>query len=278
MAGPPKVTRRRLQIGICSDIHVHRHDQASEIQALIAHLNAQRDLDLLICAGDLSHRPTEAQSFLRAVTLDCPRAWVPGNHDLWVIDPESEKDTAEFRFRFGFPVLSKAESWHYLPEGPLSFAGGKLAVVGTTGWFTDRGYSEWFDAEADDRDDELAKRLAAELDRHIASVPNDARLIVVTHHVPHPACLLDGDPRKAEHSVRIAEVIARYAKRIDLVVHGHKHRRYGPTIIEGVPYVAHPFGYPRQHERPEDGLRVIELDRHKLATSPRRHQPGAQAI
>jgi 3',5'-cyclic AMP phosphodiesterase CpdA len=271
------VKENRLKIGICSDIHVHRHDQADEVRALLEHLNSQRDLDLLICAGDLSHRSTEVRSFLRAVTLDCPRAWVPGNHDLWVIDAESDEDSAELRYRTVLPAISKAEDWHYLPGGPLVLDGARRAVVGTTGWFTDRGYSEWFDAEADERDDALATRLANELERHIDAAPKAARLIVVTHHVPHPECLPpEGDARRAEHSVRIAEVIARHAKRIELVVHGHKHRRYGPSQIDGVPYIAHPFGYPRQHERPEDGLRVIEVSRRRSPAKPRRHQPSAR--
>jgi 3',5'-cyclic AMP phosphodiesterase CpdA len=194
------------------------------------------------------------------VTLDCPRAWVPGNHDLWVIDAESDRDSTDFRYSLGLPAVSKSAGWHYLPGGPLFLASSQIAVVGTTGWFTDRGYSEAFDAEADERDGQLAKRFANELDAQIASVPDGARLVVVTHHVPHVACLPEGSSRRAEYSALIAEVIAQHAKRIDLVVHGHKHRRYGPMTIDGVSYVAHPFGYPRQHERPEDGLRVLELE------------------
>lgn len=245
-----------MNLGICSDIHVHRREQADQVQELVEHINAHRDLDLLICAGDLSHRTAEARAFLQSITLDCPRAWLPGNHDLWVIDEESESDSAESRYRLTLPALSDCVGWHYLPAGPLKRAGG-LAVVGTTGWFTDPGYSEWFDADADQRDQDLAARLADELDQNIRAVEGNARIIVVTHHVPHPACLPEGDPRQAEHSTRIATVIARHAERIELVVHGHKHRRYGPDTIDGIPYVAHPFGYPRQHESPKDGLRVL---------------------
>ena len=248
-----------MKVGICSDIHVHRHDQTDAIQELIAHVNAQRDLDLLICAGDLSHCTAEVRAFLQSITLDCPRVWLPGNHDLWVIDAESESDTSDSRYRVMLPALSDAAGWHYLPSGPLSLAGERIAVVGTTGWFTDSGYSEWFDADADERDQELATRFASELEHNIAAVEASVRLIVVTHHVPHPGCLPQGDPRNGEHSVRIAEVIARHADRIELVVHGHKHRRYGPKTIDGVRYVAHPFGYPRQHEGPEDGFRVVDV-------------------
>lgn len=249
-----------MRLGICSDIHVHRHDQAQEIEHLIAHLNGHRDLDLLICAGDISHRTAEVRTFFEAITLDCPRAWVPGNHDLWVIDAESETDCSEARYHSVLPAMSSAAGWHYLPSGPLDLPELGVAVVGTTGWFTGSGYSEWFNTDADARDAALALRFASELENHIASAGDCTRLIVVTHHVPHPACLRETHSRRGEHSARLAEVIARHSTRIELVVHGHKHRRYGPSTIDGVRYIAHPFGYPSEHERPEDGLRVFVLE------------------
>ena len=61
-----------MKIGICSDIHVHRQDQVREIQDLVKHVNAHRDLDLLICAGDLSHHLTQVREFLASITLHCP--------------------------------------------------------------------------------------------------------------------------------------------------------------------------------------------------------------
>ena len=54
--------------------------------------------------------------------------------------------------------------------------------------------------------------------------------------------------------------IAARAQRVRLVVHGHRHHRYGPVDIGGVPHLAHPFGYPRQHTGAEDGVRVISVD------------------
>jgi predicted phosphohydrolase len=176
-----------------------------------------------------------------------------------VIDPESKTDTPDYRYRVQLPAISEAAHWHYLPTGPLHLAGGRYAVVGTIGWFTDEGYSEWFDADAGERDQQLARQFANELEESIRATEKSTSLIVVTHHVPHPACLPVGDPRQGEHSVHTAEVIARHADRIEFAVHGHKHRRYGPETIGGMRYIANPFGYPRQHEGPQDGLRVIEL-------------------
>jgi len=249
-----------MKVGICSDIHVHRHEQAAEIAELVEHINAQQDLDLLICAGDLSHRTAELRAFLRSITVDCPRAWVPGNHDLWVIDAESADDSAERRYRVTFPAISAECGWHYLPAGPLVLNAGAVAVVGSTAWFTGAGFSEWFDEQDDERNDGVALRLAEDLDACIAATDPSSRLIVVTHHVPHLACLPEGTRRTSEHSTHVAEVIARHASRITLVAHGHKHHRYGPRSIEGLRYVAHPFGYPRQHQSVDDGLSVLTLD------------------
>jgi len=247
-----------VRIGICSDIHVHRHDQADDIQDLVEHINAS-ELDVLLCAGDLSHHPDEVRGFLQAISLECPRAWVPGNHDVWGIDAASPSNTADHRYRTVFPALSRETGWHYLPDAPLLIPGGETTVVGTLGWFTGPGYSEWFDASASDADEMLAARFAQELEQSILTSGAE-QLIVVTHHVPHPDCLPEGGKRQAKHSTLLAEVIARYADRIALVVHGHKHRRYGPSLIDGLWYVAHPFGYPGQHTSHWDGLRVLDLD------------------
>lgn len=248
-----------MRIGVCSDIHVHRHEQGPRIAELVAHINAQSDLDLLICAGDLSHRTAEVRAFLESVHPGCPRAWVPGNHDVWVIDQESAEDSPEHRYVALFPAMSEAIGWHYLPSGPLVLPSHEIAVVGTTGWFTGEGYSEWFDAAGDDRDDDLARRFARELESGIEAVAPTARLVVVTHHLPRAECLVEGSSARAEFSRYLTSVVERHAARIALAVHGHKHRRYGPRVIEGVAHLAHPFGYPGQNGGVEDGLRVVEI-------------------
>jgi hypothetical protein len=184
---------------------------------------------------------------------------VPGNHDIWVIDPESRDDTAERRYRRTFADLSRRAGWHYLPAGPLLLPEHGLALVGTMGWFTGPGFSEWFDREASDADEALARALAAELDAPLAAVPPALRPMAVTHHVPDERCLAPGDARRGETSAFVQAVLRRHSGRLALVVHGHRHRRYGPTLLDGVPHAAHPFGYPRQHASLDDGVRVLEV-------------------
>lgn len=248
-----------LNLGLLSDVHAHRHDQAEALAALIDHINAQPAPDLLLLAGDVSHRTAELERFLGSLRADCPRCWVPGNHDVWVIDPESADDSAELRYGQRFAAISEAHGWHYLPPGPRILHELGVAVVGTLGWFSGWGFSEWFDQQSTERDQELARRLADELEASIAGVPPELRLIVVTHHVSH-----DGvptlDPAQTNlHSRFLQRVLLRHRARIDLVVHGHRHERYGPTEIEGLRFVAHPFGYPGQHAGPEDGYRTVRV-------------------
>ena len=40
-----------MKIGICSDIHLHRHDQHSEIIKTIDYINSFNNLDLFVFAG-----------------------------------------------------------------------------------------------------------------------------------------------------------------------------------------------------------------------------------
>jgi len=174
-----------LSVGLLSDVHAHRHDQAGALAGLIAHVNAQPAPDLLLLAGDVSHRTAELDRFLGSLRSDCPRCWVPGNHDIWVIDPESPDDSAELRYRRRFAEISEAHGWHYLPLGPRVLHEPDLAVVGTLGWFSGQGFSEWFDRQSSERDQELARRLADELEANIVAVPQHLRLIVVTHHLSH---------------------------------------------------------------------------------------------
>lgn len=249
-----------MKLALLSDVHVHRSDHSADVAALAQRIPGLA-VDLVLCAGDLSHRPDELEGFLRQIRPAAPVrcAWVPGNHDIWVIDEEGEEDTAANRYRRVLPEISRRVGWHYLPAAPLLIPEHGLAVVGTMGWFTGPGYSEWFDSEASDADETLARDLAGQLEAHIEAVPPDLRLIAVTHHVPDERCLASGSSKRSETSVFAQAVLRRHSSRLALVVHGHRHRRYGPLLLDGVPYVAHPFGYPHQHQSVDDGVRVLEI-------------------
>lgn len=253
-----------VSIGLLSDVHAHRHDQASDVVELLAHINASPTPDLLICAGDISHRTKEVHVFLSQITLPCPKCWVPGNHDIWVIDPESSSDTADSRYVDRFSEISKSVGWHYLPASPLVLAEHQVAIVGTIGWFIGNGYSGWFEEGGGARDEALARRFADELIAQIQIVPPDHSLIVVTHHLGHSASPSYDPAQGNVWNPHVQAILEEHKKRIALVIHGHRHQRYDPARIDGFLFAAHPFGYPLQHSSVEDGYRCIELN----ATAP----------
>lgn len=251
---------RRFVIGLMSDIHLHRPDNRDAIDELIAHVNRAAAPDLLVLAGDVSHRTREVREFLGRIRPSCPRCWVPGNHDIWVIDAESPEDTAESRYTRIFPEISREAGWHYLPARPLVAAEETLTVIGSIGWFTGPGYSEWFDSDGGSEDEELAARFATELRAQAASAPPESCLVMVTHHVSH-SMIPTHDPLQGNTwSRHLESFIRENASRIAAVLHGHRHRRYEPLRIDGVLFAAHPFGYPHQHERPEDGYREVVVE------------------
>jgi 3',5'-cyclic AMP phosphodiesterase CpdA len=89
-----------MRLAVLSDVHVHREDHATDVAALAEKVR-RLDVNLILCGGDLSHRSAELEGFLRAISRPAPVrcAWVPGNHDIWVIDKESAEDTAPHRYR-----------------------------------------------------------------------------------------------------------------------------------------------------------------------------------
>ena len=127
-------------LGLMSDIHTHRGDHSTEVARLLDSINNGPAPDLLLFAGDVSHRIYEIDQFLKGIKLNCPKCWVPGNHDIWVIDRESPDDTSDHRYREVFPGISRDAGWHYLPENPLVLSNIGIGIVGTIGWFSGDGY------------------------------------------------------------------------------------------------------------------------------------------
>ena len=158
-----------------------------------------------------------------------------------------------------FPKISRNAGWHYLPESPLFLSKYGIAIIGTMGWFTGEGYSEWFDSDSSDLDKHLAKTFAQELEQSIQQIPQKVPVVVVTHHLSHREIPCYNANLGYRFNIDLQEFLERHRKRILLVVHGHTHERYDPISVSGFNFVSHPFGYPHQHDIVSDGYRTVEV-------------------
>lgn len=254
-----------MKFCLLSDLHIHRSepDHQAVIDDVVRQVNAwgQGEADLIVLAGDLSHETAAVEGFLRRFDTRVPRVWVPGNHDLWLVEPEGPEDSARRRYDELLPAISRRTGWHYLPTGPLILAasGQTWGIVGNIGWFATGKYSEWTGEQAGAADECLAEEMAADLERDLAQV-KDRRVdhvLVVLHHPP-ASPELPVPTHGNEQNPPVARVLLDHAAAIDLVVHGHRHRRYGPQAIGPLQFLAHPLGYPDQHAGWEDGVRLVD--------------------
>lgn len=171
----------------------------------------------------------------------------------------SPDDTSDHRYREIFPGISRDSGWHYLPENPLVLSNMGIGVIGTIGWFSGDGYSEWFDADSSASDKELAKSFAQELEASLEQVPQGVPVIVATHHLSHKN-IPSYDPTQGNiWNIHLQEFLEKHKERILLVAHGHCHVRYDVVNVDGFNFVAHPFGYPHQHDSVSDGYRTVEV-------------------
>ena len=76
-----------MKIGVTSDLHTDVTPLNKKILPHIIEAVEQAGLDIFILAGDLSPNLLELAEILIAFTesnLNCPKLFVPGNHDIWI--------------------------------------------------------------------------------------------------------------------------------------------------------------------------------------------------
>jgi predicted phosphohydrolase len=254
-----------VRIAVTADLHWghgRRGDDATRL--LCAHLFHEPP-DVLLLGGDLG----TVQHFEACLTLfdglQCVKAMVPGNHDIWVEPDDPRGDSLEL-FERVLPAICAAHGVHYLDHGPLCLPQVDLAVVGTMNWYDyswaiDRLRAEVPDWEARVRDKRFTRgrhndgkfvrwplddvsftaRVVGAFERHLAAaLAQVGQVIVLTHH---PAFYAIGFPRQGPPeapdgllwdafcgNASMEAVLARQAARIPLAFSGHTHRAATGTL------------------------------------------------
>ena len=198
-----------MKIGVTSDLHTDVTPLNKQILPYIVEAAEKAALDIFILAGDLSPNLLELAKILIAFTesnLNCPKLFVPGNHDIWAI--EHPDITSEQKYDAIAAVCQKC-GFHSLDADPFVKDG--IGFCGTIGWydysfrrseynFSDDAYaskqflgSVWNDsnyAKWDGTDPEVAHRFEKKLRNQIDSIKDSvSQIIVTTHHVPFRECV-----------------------------------------------------------------------------------------
>ncbi len=276
-----------MRVFVWSDLHADHAENRRVLEEISAH---EHQDDALLLAGDISHdlgRLSDVLSLLRQRFAAV--FFVPGNHDLWV--PRVGADSAAKLQRVlevseSLGVATKAArllapsadqeiwvvpllSWYVLPEEGESslFVAGHGPDVGLAGW-ADRSYIRWPAGRS------MAQDMFGKCRRDLLPIPPRAVTISFSHFLPRRELMYPGVGRQGERPsqhrrssrpffnfsrVAGSSELDRLVRHVGSTIHayGHQHRNRDREI-DGVRYVAHSLGYPRERlagHLPEDSLK-----------------------
>ena len=248
-----------VHIAVTADLHRGHGPRGDEATRLLCAYLYHEPPDLLLLGGDIGTGQHFETCLALFDGLACPKALVPGNHDIWVDSNDPRGDSLDLFERL-LPATCAAHGVHYLDHGPLLVPEADLAIVGTMNWYDyswaiDRLRAEVPDWEERVRDKRFTRgrhndgnfvrwpvddvrftaRVVRAFEEHLtAALAQAARVIVLTHH---PAFYALGFPRAEPPTAPdgllwdafcgnagMESVLARHAGRIALAFSGHTHR------------------------------------------------------
>lgn len=272
-----------VRIASVSDLHTDYADNREAVVALATEVH-RRGADLVIIAGDISHKDDRIRRVLAAFReVATEVAYVPGNHDVWfeVGDAPARPDLDTWtRYREDLRRLAESEGVSYLPAGP--WIRGGVAVAGSCGWYD---YSfllpeirqaigeerlakkeldgfMWADARmtafrdphgAIMPDAEIARVMERDLELQLAELarsPSVRDVVAVTHHLAFESTVRRSHRLPWEFfngfmgSRRMGNII-RAAPKVRAAIYGHTHVG-GDVEIDGLRVYGTPLGYPRE--------------------------------
>jgi predicted phosphohydrolase len=249
---------RSLRIALTADLHYGtRHTAGNRATLELATHLFENPPDVLILAGDVGAGEDFGRCLDLFKGLDCLKALVPGNHDVWVTSTDARGDSWRV-YQTLLPELAAERGFHYLDHGPLLLPEFELAIAGSMNWYdyswaidelrakvpdweyrlrakkfvrgrhNDANYVRWpFD---DAGFTEMAvERLVGHIDEGLAQME---RALVVTHHptfrglnYPAPEPLQTDDLlwRAFSGNQSLERALAERAGRIAFAFCGHTH-------------------------------------------------------
>ena len=272
-----------MKIGVTSDLHTDATPLNKQILPHIVEAAEKAALDIFILAGDLSSNLLELAETLIAFsesTLRCPKLFVPGNHDIWVV--EHPDVTSEQKYDTITPICRECD-FHLLDTSP--FVKNGVGFCGTIGWydysfrhseynFSEAAYaskrllgSVWNDSNFvkwDGTDPEIAHRFENRLRDQIRSIKDSvSQIIVTTHHVPFQECVRSHGTRSRDffNAYMGSQGLGKICLEEQLVTHslfGHIHTPIWQQVGD-ITAICSPIGY--LHQPPAADLSTYARER-----------------
>jgi len=121
-----------MRVAVTADLHWGISASGDAATRELARQVADLAPDLFVIAGDVGEGEEFARCLSLFASLECARALVPGNHDLWTRDPA---ESSWERYRERLPRLSADHGFHYLDHTPYLAPDEALAVAGSINWY-----------------------------------------------------------------------------------------------------------------------------------------------
>jgi 3',5'-cyclic AMP phosphodiesterase CpdA len=198
-----------MRLAITADLHWGIRPAGDEATQQLLDFLKTEPPDVLVLAGDIGAGDDFGRCLALFAGLDCRKALVPGNHDIWVEADDPRGDSLQV-YREHLPRLCAEHGFHYLDQGPLFLPEGKLALVGSINWYDyswslpalrrqvpdylERLRSKCFSRGRHNdarfirwplNDIRFTAEVVAVLEQHLQQVRDQAeQILVITHHPP----------------------------------------------------------------------------------------------
>jgi predicted phosphohydrolase len=248
-----------MRLAFTADLHWGTRQSGDEATRLLIAFLKSRPPDVLILAGDIGAGREFEEGLAQFADLNCRKALVPGNHDIWVMENDHRGDSLQV-YQEVLPSICSQHGFHYLDQGPLVLADADLALAGSINWYDYSWSIEQLREKVADWEERLRSKtfsrgrhndgrfirwplddvrftaqVVTVLEGHLQHVFSQVgNAIVVTHHPPFaglsfprltPPLTVDALLWDAfTGNRRLEELLARHADRIPLVFCGHTHR------------------------------------------------------
>lgn len=275
-----------MRLAFTSDLHTDAHPANRQVWQEMAAILRDVQPDVFICCGDVS---ADARQFgLTLFALDglaCPKLLVPGNHDVWIQNPDWVRRgiTSQQKYYRLLPALCREAGFHPLWLEPYVLE--DIAFCGSMGWydyslrnhaldvqisrhdyrckrFQDRRWNDgrfvhWHPSQEGETspqpldDEALTAHMVQELRQQLRRAQHLAsRIVAVTHMLPFQAMMrysqeAGGDYFGAFMGSALLGDLLQSVPAVELVLSGHTHRQLS---VQVGPILActSPVGYPRQ--------------------------------